>query len=241
MPPEPHPASVLGRGYLDVGRQYEAAADFFDLFSQPAAFAVSAWLATLSDTSFTDTTDTLDLEYDADLTGIEAAPVDASLSPTLQGSFTDEMYGTRYYSLTELNAGDEVAVTLSGLSDAILSLIDESRSVYTDESYAIDSDAVLTFTAEADVTYWLEVLNYSEGTEAFTLNVTRTRGDAPAEEIVTEEVEPTEPPTFSDLLHLTDLVPATLRVIGEHVGVNSSYTETRDGAIYHHSLTRINW
>ena len=237
---ESTPTSVLGRGYVDVGTQYEAAADFFDLFSQPAAFAVSVGLATLSDTSFDDT-DTSSLDYDADLTGIEAAPVDASLSPTLRGSFTNEAYGARYYSLTELNAGDEVTVTLSGLSDAILSLIDEGRSVYTDESYAVGSDAVLTFTAEADVTYWLEILNYSEGTESYTLNVTRTPGSALATETVTEEVEPTEPPSFGDLLQLTGLVPATLRIVGGHVGVNSSYTETRDGAIYHRSFTRIDW
>ena len=241
---ETTPTSVLGRGYEEVGRQFGAAADFFDLFSQPAAFAVSAGLATLSDTSFDDT-DTLDLEYDADLTGIEATPFDVSTSPAMtEDTFENEVYGTRYYSLSGLEPGDEVAVTLEGLSDAILSLIDEERSVYTDESYAIYSDAVLTFTAEADVTYWLEVLNYSEEVESFTLSVTRTPGDAPAEETDTEtaeEVEPTEPPTFSDLLHLTDLVPATLRVLSEHVGVNTHYTETRDGAIYHHSLTQIDW
>ena len=151
----------------------------------------------LSDTSF-DVTDTLDLEYDADLTGIEATPFDVSTSPAMtEDTFENEVYGTRYYSLSGLEPGDEVAVTLEGLSDAILSLIDEGRSVYTDESYAIYSDAVLTFTAEADVTYWLEVLNYSEEVEPFTLSVTRTPGDAPAEETDTEtaeEVEPTEPP-----------------------------------------------
>ena len=195
------PTSVLGRGYEEVGRQLGAAADFFDLFSQPAAFAVSAGLATLSDTSFDDA-DTLDLEYDADLTGIEATPFDVSTSPAMtEDSFENEVYGTRYYSLSGLEPGDEVAVTLEGLSDAILSLIDEERSVYTDESYAVYSDAVLTFTAEADVTYWLEVLNYSEEAEPFTLSVTRTPGDAPTTETdaetdteTAEEVEPTEPP-----------------------------------------------
>ena len=234
------PGRVLGSGYAETGQLLFGYADLLDVFTQPLAFVLSVGLS--ESLAGTDFSGTVELDYDADLTGVEATPFDAALSPELSDSFTGETYESRHYDLTGLEAGDEVTVTLTGLSDAYLYLINETESVYMIESETYgSSSAQFTFVPEAGVDYWLEILNYGFETEEYTLSVTRSPAEDVAADAAEVEVEAVESPSFGDLLHLAEMVPATLRVLGEHVGVSTSYTEVRDGAIYQRSLTQIDW
>ena len=234
------PGRVLGRSYVETGRLLEGYADLLDVFTQPLAFTLSVGLS--ENLAGTDSPDTVELDYDADLTGVEATPLEVG-SPMVSDSFAGETYESRHYDLVGLEAGDEVTVTLDGLSDAYLYLINETESVYISESETYgSSSAQFTFTPEAGVDYWLEILNYGYETEDYTLSVTRAPAeDAAAADVAEVEVEAVEPPSFGDLLHLAELVPATLRVLGEHVGVNIGYTEVRDGAVHQRVFTRVDW
>ena len=233
------PGRVLGSGYVETGRLLSGYAELLDVFTQPLAFVLSVGLS--ENLAETGSSGTVELDYDADLTGVEATPFDVG-SSTVSDSFAGETYESRHYALSGLEAGGEVTVTLTGLSDAYLYLINETESVYISESETYgSSSAQFTFVPEAGVDYWLEILNYGFGTEDYTLSVTRSPAEDVAADAAEVEVEAAQPLSFGDLLHLAEIVPATLRVLGEHVGVSTSYTEVRDGAIYQHSLTRIDW
>ena len=228
------PTPILGQGYVEVGRQMGAYADLLGVFSQPLAFALSAGFKGLASEN---RSDVVALGYEAELTGVEATPLDVLPSPAVRtDNFILKDGEVAYHDLINLEAGDEVVVTLQGAPNTALFLVNKSESLYLMESYTKEGAAAqLAFTAEAGTDYWLEVLEVFKtdgGAGSYTLSVTRTPAG---------EVKVAAPPSFGDLLHLADLVPATLRVLGEHVGVSTSYTEARGDALYHHSLTRIDW
>lgn len=54
-------------------------------------------------------------------------------------------------------------------------------------------------------------------------------------------VEVPRPPSYSDLLDLTELLPRTLTVLRDHLGHYQSYTVTDGDTIYARSLVRLRW
>ena len=50
-----------------------------------------------------------------------------------------------------------------------------------------------------------------------------------------------ETPTFADLLNVTDLLPAYVRVISEHSSFMEGFTTVRDGAVYSRTVWHMNW
>lgn len=58
---------------------------------------------------------------------------------------------------------------------------------------------------------------------------------------LTSPVEVPRPPSYSDLLDLTELLPRTLTVPRDHLGHYQSYTVTDGDTTYARSLVRLRW
>lgn len=65
--------------------------------------------------------------------------------------------------------------------------------------------------------------------------------DGTSEEVEVEEVEPVEPPSFTALIGLTEIVPDTISILSEHIGLSIGYAEIDDTVIYRRTLLEIDW
>ena len=87
------------------------------------------------------------------------------------------------------------------------------------------------------VSYWIEATSLSGlDTGTFELSVTMVPGGL---DTLTSPVEVPRPPSYSDLLDLTELLPRTLTVLRDHLGHCQSYTVTDGDTIYPRSLVRL--
>ncbi len=107
--------------------------------------------------------------------------------------------------------------------DTYLYLIDTTASLYigADDDSPDTSRSKITFTAQRGVSYWIEATSFS-GLDTGTSSVSRwcQGGWTPA---LTSPVEVPRPPSYSDLLDLTELLPQTLTVLRDHLGHYQSY------------------
>ena len=75
-------------------------------------------------------------------------------------------------------------------------------------------------------------------TGAFGLSISVVPGDAPD---VSEPMALPDPPSYTELLGLTEILPGVLGIVQDHVGIHQSYTATDGDTIYARSLIRIRW
>ena len=168
-----------------------------------------------------------------DLTGIEPIPL------TEEGRYDFEASG--FYRLDDLIPGETVVVEMtSDEIDTYLYLIDATASLYIGADDSPDtSRSTITFTAQRGVNSWIEATSFSGlDTGTFALSVTMVPGGLDA---LTSPVEVPRPPSYSDLLDLTKLLPRTLTVLRDHLDHYRSYTVTDGDATYARSLVRLLW
>ena len=155
--------------------------------------------------------------------------------------------------------------------DTYIYVIDATNGSYVAEnddfegSYSMSS---VNFVAEADTEYLIKATSFDgSGSGAYELTLTGLGdavGDAvgdtmdasaavgPAvdgtEAIMMPEVETLSDeeiqaliPSFSDLLHITELIPESMHVIADHLGYGESHSEVSENEIYRHSLFRVDW
>lgn len=151
-----------------------------------------------------------------------------------QGMMPEQI--ANYYELIGLMPGDIVTVELrSEEFDAYLSLIDAGSSLVIDEDDDSGgfTDSALSFRVEAGVSYWLEVTSFSRNaTGAYSLTVSVAPG---------ADVEAVGAPSFAELLALFEQLPLSVRVLAEHVGTSSGYSEVDGDLIYWRTQTDIRW
>jgi hypothetical protein len=180
--------------------------------------------------------------YSAFAEGVTPLPL--AFGETVTGVVSGQTfdYGSKvanYYELIGLNPGDEVTVQLrSGDFDTYLTLIDAVASTAIDENddNADFTGSDITFTASADVTYWVEVGSYSgSGTGDYTLTVSVGAGMAD------DEMPEVEAPSFAELLELFDMLPRSVRVLAEHASTSSGYSEVDGNTVYSRKQINFIW
>lgn len=168
--------------------------------------------------------------YPLDLSGIEPEPL--ALGQEATGSlFGGDGTMTNYYELLGLTPGERVTVRLSG--NANLALADANRGVYLEAElgYRPDGAVTLSFTVREGASYWLELQSYSFDAAPYTLDIAMS----PATDVATE------PPSFADLLHLTELFPQALAIIAKHLSTSDGYSHLDGDIFYSRTLIRVAW
>ena len=230
-------------GYADGAALMSGVVELADLISQPLAFGIQAGLmASHFDDDFGGDFGG-DLGF-ADLTGLSATPLAVpatttdSLSETDENNFFDI---SRYYQLDGVAPGDLVTVTLTSENfDTYLYLIDADSEFYldSDDDSPDTTRSQLSFAAQSGISYWIEVTSFSGiDTGSFELEIVTVPGGGGAG----TPPAAVEPPGFSDLLELTDMLPRSLEILADHLGRNHSYTVTDGDTVYARSLIRIRW
>lgn len=124
-------------------------------------------------------------------------------------------------------------------TDTYLYLIDTTALLYigADDDSPDTSRPKITFTAQRGVSYWTEATSFSgldTGTFELRVAVVPRRLDA-----LTSPVEVPRPPSYSDLLDLSELLPRTLTVLRDQLGHYQSHTVADGDTTYARSLVRL--
>jgi hypothetical protein len=226
-------------------------ADILETISQPLAFGVSTGLQTgLNDNldDFFNDRSTYEPYY-ADIQGInpEAFSVPGDLLGSLNEGEEDNLgYFTDFYQLNDLHPGDTVSVTLSSADfDTYLYLINATNEEYLNENDdALDNFASseLSFSVEEGKQYWLEVSSYDgSSTGDYVLTVLVNPGDG-AGMADNEAMSPkVSTPSFAELLELFELLPNTVRIVGDHLSTSDSFSSIDENTVYSRSTSYIRW
>ena len=225
-------------------------ADILQSISQPLAFGVATGLETgLSDNLDSFFEDDFFESFPADIEGLSAE----TFSPPgdLLGSLEDDELDnlgnlTDFYELTDLNVGDTVTVNLSSEDfDTYLFLLDANSEDYLDENDDTDDflSSELSFTVEEGRNYWVEVTSYDgASTGDYVLTVLVSDGDGMTDMDSDEMMEMrTEAPSYAELLDFFDLMPASVRVLAEHLSTSEGFSTIDGDTVYSRSKTHIVW
>lgn len=167
-----------------------------------------------------------------------------------------------YYALPALNAGDEVSVSIESLDfDTYIYVIDATNGAYVAENDDFEGSyemSQVNFVAEEGVEYLVKATSFDgSGTGSYTLELSGS-GDAmntettdgvveggdmmmPEVEVLTDEELKALVPSFSDLLHITELIPESMHIIADNLGYGEGHSEISESEIYRHSLYRVDW
>lgn len=174
------------------------------------------------------------------------------------------------YELRGLEPGSVLTVEMtSGPVDTYLFWLDPAegrlRASNDDTPDTSRSEIVLRVPDHGRV--WIAAASFGFGSGPYTVRVTRedvaapdvetqdepdqapdADGSAPdeagaADEEVAPEppAEPVDPPTMADLLPTLEIAPATVRVIGEHLGVTTGWTAAEEGGVRSLRRVRVDW
>ncbi|MDE0528330.1 MAG: hypothetical protein OXH85_06540 [Truepera sp.] len=236
------PPGATAIGYADSAALLSGFVELAELVSQPLAFGIQVGVTT----AMQERRDSFDHDWlgPVDLTGIE--PIPLTVPNTLSAPATEEgrydFEASRFYRLDDLIPGETVVVEMSSDEiDTYLYLIDATASLYigADDDSPDTSRSKITFTVQRGVSYWIEATSFSGlDTGTFELSATMVPGGLDA---LTSPGEVPRPPSYSDLLDLTELLPRTLTVLRDHLGHYQSYTVTDGDTIYARSLVRLRW
>jgi len=181
------------------------------------------------------------LPWDVDLDTMLAVPL--AVGSEVRGEFTPDAT-SNLFSLTGVAAGTVVEVEMtdpSGSVDTYLYVLDaDTGELLFDNDDAPGTDrSFVAFEAEPGVSY--QVLTTSFGgfdVGPYALGV-RTRAAAEAAPEAAEAEAPAaddgvavEPPTFAELLAVTDVLPRLLELLAERSGLAASTTTVDDGAAF---------
>jgi hypothetical protein len=171
------PERVSSYGFSNDRLVLEGLASLFEAVIQPLAFTVSAGLEALADDPWRGFGD----GYYIDLFGVSPTmfEVPGTVSGTLQDAddeVMDEGGSVVYYELTDLPVGESVSIRLeSSEFDPYLRLInaDTDTVLFENDDYEGSFEiSQITFTPEAEVTYWIEVTSpYSAWGGSFSVTV----------------------------------------------------------------------
>ncbi len=166
-----------------------------------------------------------------------------------------------YYKLPAFAGGEEITVSIESEDfDTYIYVIDATNGSYVAEnddfegSYSMSS---VSFVAEADTEYLVKATSFDgSGSGAYELTLAGL-GDAmdasaaavdgteaimiPEVEVLSDEELKALIPSFSEILHLTDLIPESMQVIAENLGYGEGHSEVSENEIYRHSLHRVDW
>lgn len=236
------PPGATAIGYADSAALLSGFVELAELVSQPLAFGILVGVMTATQ----ERRDSFDHDWlgPVDLTGIE--PIPLTVPNTLSAPATEggryDFEASRFYRLDDLIPGETVVVEMiSDEIDTYLYLIDATASLYigADDDSPDTSRSKITFTVQRGVSYWIEATSFSGlDTGTFELSAMMVPGGLDAR---TSPGEVPRPPSYSDLLDLTELLPRTLTVLRDHLGHYQSYTVTDGDTIYARSLVRLRW
>ena len=161
-----------------------------------------------------------------------------------------------YYALPALNAGDEVTVSIESEDfDTYIYVIDATNGNYVAENDDFEgsySMSQVSFQAEEGVDYLVKATSFDgSGSGSYELVVTGP-GDTmgvdgtmettmPEVEALTMEEMKALAPTFSDLLHLTELIPEAMYILADNMDYAEGHSEVSEDEIYRHALYRVDW
>ncbi len=226
-------------------------ADILQSVSQPLAFGVATGLETgLNDDLDSFFEDDFFESFPADISGMTAegfSPPGDLLGSLEEGEEDNLGNLTDFYELTDLNVGDSVTVNLSSEDfDTYLYLLDASSEDYLGENDDIDADFLsseLTFTVEEGRVYWVEVTSYDGASMGdYVLTVLTEEGDGMMDMGSDEMMDMhTDTPSYAELLDFFDLLPASVRILGDHLSTSEGFSTIDGETVYSRSKTHIIW
>lgn len=159
----------------------------------------------------------------------------------------------RIFALGDVDPGQLLELELtSDAFDTYLRVIrPDAGVILVENDDAPDTMRSAVSVASTDHTLWVQVTSWSgDGTGPFELRVAtsnaaasdRTEPTIPANSQSTnDDSETAEPPSFVELLKLTDILPRALEILSEHVGHALGHAEVDGSVIYRRSLIEVAW
>lgn len=219
----------------DVPAMLEGVAQLVELGAQPlAALARAGFVAAAMEPVASGETDLTEPAWNPEaLVGEDLTPAGSlAIGETVSGELTGEAERV-VYELTDVDAGSIVEIEMldaSGSVDTYLEVVDADTGLIlfeNDDAGGTDR-SFIAFEAQPGVTYLIVTSSwagFSEGPFEVTASAIATETDP-----VTEAERPA-PPTFAEVLQVTDLLPRALRLVAERSGLYVSTTTVEGSTV----------
>ncbi len=223
----------------DVPAMLEGVAQLVELGAQPlAAIARAGIVAAAQEPVASD--EASDLSQPAwnpeGLVGEDLTPTGSlAIGETVAGELTSDTM-RRVYELTDVAPGSIVEIEMrdtSGMVDTYLEVVDAATGLIlfdNDDAGGTDRSFV-AFEAQPGLTYLVVASSWAGASEGpFEVSASAVGGEP--EPTPEAAVERPDPPTFAEILQVSDLLPKALRLVAEHSGLYVS-TTTVEGTTVH--------